>query len=167
MTFIYLSRLPPCLWCVLRNSHPRKHTHLTTTQLSPPSTSAAAFPANWIRVPQRNYNHGCKQYDFKLLEPIPFSTKDHPGINLGDALRKNCTRLSGKNDQILQATSAVSSCRLLVKFLHNSSVRAAELTQSRVSRLPGQRQFVPGENSALVVVSCADHRMEDSYAELG
>jgi len=80
----------------------------------PSFPSAAEFPTNWIRIPQRIYNYGHKQFDFKRLGPIIFSTKDHLGINLGDAYRKNCTRLNGRDDPMLPGISGVISCRLLV-----------------------------------------------------
>ncbi|KAF9789777.1 hypothetical protein BJ322DRAFT_1105639 [Thelephora terrestris] len=78
---------------------------------SPPQ--ATSFPANWDRIPQRGYNPGSKQCNFKRLEPIHFHTKDHPGINLGDALHKNFAHLRGKSEPVLQGVSGSISCRLL------------------------------------------------------
>jgi len=84
----------------------------------PSSPLASPFPANWVKIPQRSYDYGCKQLDFDRLEPIPFGANGHPGINLGDALRKNCARLNRRDDPVLQGTSGVISCRLLVGSLH-------------------------------------------------
>lgn len=71
------------------------------------------FPANWIRIPQRNYGHGSKQLGFERLEPTIFDSKDYPGVNLGDALRKNYASLRRRDDPMVQTTSGVASCRLL------------------------------------------------------
>jgi hypothetical protein len=96
------------------NLYPRNVSHFQAQPaLSFPS---ATFPVNWIEIPQRNYNHGSKQFDFKRSENILFSTKDHPGINLGDALRKDFSRLNGRDDPALLGGSGVISCRLLVGF---------------------------------------------------
>ena len=81
-----------------------------------------------MKIGQRSYHYGRKQLDFKPREPIPFSTKEHPGINLGDALRKNCAHLNCGDDPVPQGTSGVISCRLLVGSLRSISARAAELT---------------------------------------
>jgi len=96
--------------------YPQKSSHLRITQptLSLPSTTA--FPANWFKIPQRSYDHGRKQWSFKPLEPIPFSTNGRPGINLGNALRKIYTGLDGQDDPMLQNAAGVISCRLLVSF---------------------------------------------------
>lgn len=118
VTFIHQLRLPLYLRCVHTNSYSQKYSHSVTTQPSPSFGLTATFPANWIKVPQRAYNYGHKQFDFCRLEPILFSTKGSPGINLGDALRENHTRLNGRNDPILRGTSGVISCRLLVRSLH-------------------------------------------------
>ena len=115
VTFIHLSQFLLHLWCGRSIQFlSSKYSHVIT-QSSSPHPSAATFPANWIKIPQRSYDYGRKQFDFKRLDPISFSTKDHPGINLGDALRKNCTRLNGKSDPMVQAASRVASCRLLVR----------------------------------------------------
>jgi hypothetical protein len=135
VTLIHLLH-PPYLWCVPYSLYPRKYSHFATTQPSPSFPLAATYPAKWIRIPQRDYDFGCKQLDFNRLEPISFSTKDNPGINLGDALRKNCTRLHRRDDLMLQGTSGVISCRLLVRSLHKFLVRVVELTQSQVPRVP-------------------------------
>lgn len=80
----------------------------------PPPSSVTTFPANWIKIPQRNYNQGSKQLDFKRSGPIYFGTKKYPGINLGDALRKNIADDLGCRDApVLQVISGVVSCRLL------------------------------------------------------
>ena len=76
---------------------------------------ATTFPFDWIKVPQRSYDHGRKQWDFKPLEPIPFSTGGRPGVNLGDALRKKFTDLDGQDDPMLQDVAGAILCRLLVR----------------------------------------------------
>lgn len=81
-----------------------------------------------MKIGQRSYNYGRRQLDFKPLEPIPFSTKEHPGFNLGDALRKNYAHLNRGGDSVPQGTPGVISCRLLVGSLLNILARVAELT---------------------------------------
>lgn len=93
-----------------------KTPHLEATQPAPHLSSAMAFPPDWIRVPQRNYDHGRKQWNFKPLEPITFSTSGRPGVNLGDALRKKFADLDGRDDPMLQGAAGAISCRLLVGF---------------------------------------------------
>jgi len=68
-------------------------------------------------VPQRSYDHGRRQWDFKTSEPISFCVNSLPGINLRDALRKTFTGLDGLDDPVLQETAGAISCRLLVGLL--------------------------------------------------
>lgn len=107
------------------------HSHSEIIQPAP-SPLAATFPADWTKIPQRTYNQGSKQLDFKQLEAIHFSTKGRPGINLRDALCKDFSNLDGRDDPMLQSTSGVISCRLLVIFLHESSGQSSrtDLMQS-------------------------------------
>ena len=77
---------------------------------------APSFPLGWIKIPQRDYDHGRKQRNFKQLEPIFFSTYGRPGINLGDALRKEFGGLDGRDDPMLRGAGGAISCRLLVGF---------------------------------------------------
>jgi serine/threonine protein kinase len=74
------------------------------------------FPPNWIRVPQRSYDHGRKRWGSERLESIPFSAGGRPGINIGDALRMRFMGLDGRDDPVLQDASGVISCRLLVSL---------------------------------------------------
>lgn len=83
--------------------------HLPTTSFPP----LVNFPADWVEIPQRTYNRGPKRLGFEQLGPIHFSTMSRPGINLGDALRKNFVDLVGRDDPMLQGSSGVISCRLL------------------------------------------------------
>jgi hypothetical protein len=113
-----------------------------STQPAPSSPPATAFPLNCIRVPQRNYDHGRKQRNFKRLEPIYFSVGGRLGVNMSDAFRKIFTSLDGCNDPVLTDAAGAISCRLLVRSLHLTRLR--ELTPSQVSRISGQRQVMSG-----------------------
>lgn len=79
----------------------------------PPLPVSPTFPIHWMKIPQRDYTHGSKQLDFNRLNPIFFSTKGYPGVNLGDLLRKNFSLLDGRDDPMLQNASGTVSCRLL------------------------------------------------------
>ena len=87
------------------------------TQPTAPSPPVPTLPLNWIKVPQRNYDHGRKQWNFKASEPIYFSVNGLPGMNMRDALRKTFTGLDDRDDPVLQETSGAISCRLLVGLL--------------------------------------------------
>lgn len=116
-------------------SSPRKAAYLGTTQPVPSLLPVPRFPLGWIRVPQKDYDHGRKQRGFKPLEPIFFSTNGCPGMNLRDALHKEFTGLDGRDDPMLQDAAGSISCRLLVGrdgFFHRSS-RADPSEVSRVS----------------------------------
>jgi len=80
---------------------------------SPPHPPPAPTP-KWVEVPQRVYEHGRRQRDFKRSEPILFSVNDLPGINMGDALRKHFTGLDGRDDPMFKTTTGAISCRFLV-----------------------------------------------------
>jgi hypothetical protein len=112
-------------------------------QPAPSSPPAAAFPSNRTRVPQRSYDHGRKQWNFKRLEPISFSVGGRSGMNMGDAFRKKIKGLDGPNDPVLTDSAGAISCRLLVCLLL-SSIRSLELTPCQVSRVSGQRQVMSG-----------------------
>jgi len=88
---------------------------LKSTQPAPllffPTTT---FPPNWIKVPQGSYSHGRRQWNFERSEPIYFSMCGWPGINMGDALRKEFVGLNGKDDPVLQGSAGAISCRFLV-----------------------------------------------------
>jgi len=116
--------------------YPQKSSHLGITQPTPSLPSTAAFPANWFKIPQRIYDHGHKQWSFKPLEPIPFSTNGRPGANLGNALRKIYTGLDGQDDPMLQNAAGVISCRLLVSFSRRFSPSFLGLTPFEVSWVP-------------------------------
>lgn len=100
---------------------------LGPTQPISSSPSVTALPPLWIKVPQRIYDQGKKQWDFKASEPISFSVDGLPGINMRDALRKTCTGLDGLDDPVLQETAGAISCRLLVGLLR-FSIGAAHQT---------------------------------------
>ena len=90
---------------------------LKQTQQALSSPPVTALPPDWIRVPQRVYNHGTKQWDFRPSEPVFFSTGGRPGVNLRDALRKKFNDLDGQDDPVLQDSAGAISCRLLVGSL--------------------------------------------------
>jgi len=85
-----------------------------TPQPLPTPPVLPIFAPRWFEVPQRPYDHGRRQWDFKPLEPVPFSVNGLYGINMGDALRKQFTGLDGRDDQVLEDTTGVISCRLMV-----------------------------------------------------
>ena len=99
-------------------------------------SSAASFPANWIKIVQRSYNHGSKQLGFIPANPVHFITRVNPGINLGAALRKDLSSLNDGNDPVLKGTSAVISLRLLVGIPYFVSPGTTELTPSKFSGYP-------------------------------
>ena len=72
------------------------------------------FKLNRIKIPQRDYGHGGKQWCFKQSEPISFSVDGRPGLNLGDALRREFEGLDGRDDRVLQDAAGAISCRFLV-----------------------------------------------------
>ena len=121
---IAFSATPPVRLMSLLSS---VNSHSEATQPVLPVPLATTFPANWIKIPQRDYKYGSKQLDFDRSETIHFSSKDHPGINLREALSKDFTSLNGRDDPMLRGTSGVISCRLLVR-LHAPPPRATELT---------------------------------------
>lgn len=132
------------------------------TTPSPPHI--ATLPHNWIKVPQRDYDHGRRQLNFEKSEPISFIVNSRPGINMGDALRKTFTGLDGRDDPVLQEAAGAISCRLLVCLLSSTtgqSARPLELILSQVPRVPSQR-FLPGMSAEPIMSSSADHTVEDS-----
>ena len=158
---------PPTRWYVQSNPFPLRTFSLWgQTQPTPSSPPVTALPPDWIKVPQRDYDHGRKQRNFERLAPIFFSVNGRPGINLGDALRKTSTGLDGRDDPVLQEATSTISCRLLVRLLWSSSRPLARLTLSPVPRVSSQ-QFVPGMSAELLMSSGADHTMEDSRIRLG
>ena len=104
---------------------------LGPTQPTSSSPSVTTPPRNWIKIPQRNYDHGRRQWDFKASQPISFTANGLPGINMRDALRKTFVGLDGLDDPVLQETSGAISCRLLVgslRFSIRPPIRPPELT---------------------------------------
>lgn len=90
---------------------------LWPTQPAPSSSPVTVPPLNWTRVPQRDYNHGRRQRNFERTDPISFNVDGHPGINMGDALRKMFTGLDGRDDPVLRDAGGAISCRFLVGLL--------------------------------------------------
>ena len=77
---------------------------------------AETFPPNWRKIPQEVYNHGKKQWNFILSEPISFSVNGCPGVNIGDVLRKDFTGLDGRDDSVLRDAGGSILCRLSVRL---------------------------------------------------
>ena len=78
---------------------------------------AATFPPNWYPIPQRIYDYGRRQRDYIRSGPIHFHVNGRPGLNIGNALRKNFQGLEGRDDLVLQDAGRAISCRLLVRLL--------------------------------------------------
>ena len=89
--------------------------------LSPPTPAPQieTFPLHnpdWLKIPQKVYNYGRKQWDFRPSGSIHFCVNGRPGLNMGDALRKKFTGLDGRDDLILQDAPTAISCRLSVRL---------------------------------------------------
>lgn len=93
---------------------PDSRKYFEAAQPVQPSPLATTFPHRWIRVPQRDYDHGRKQWSFKQLKSVSFSVRGRLGINLGDALRKTFEGLDSRDDPVLQDASGAISCRFMV-----------------------------------------------------
>lgn len=83
----------------------------------PPSRTVASPPPNWHKIPQMAYHYGQKQWDYTPSEYISFRVNGRPGMNMRDALRRDFTDLSGRDDLVLQDASSTISCRFSVHFL--------------------------------------------------
>ena len=134
-------------------------------QPTPPSPLVTNLPSNWIKVPQKSYDHGRKQWNFRRSEPISFHVNGRPGINMGDALRKVFAGLDGRDDPALQDPPGTISCRLLVG-LSWFSIRPLKSTIRQVPWVSGQQQFVPGMSTEPITLPGTDHRMKDSCTGL-
>ena len=88
-------------------------------------------------MPQRPYDHGRRQWNFKPLEPMFFTTHGRPGVNLGDALRKELADLDDQDDPMLEGAAGAISLRLKVGFSWQFPIKVADLTPSQVPRIPG------------------------------
>lgn len=86
---------------------------------STPQSQVATFPPlNWRKIPQKSFDRGQKQWDFKASAPVSFSMNGFPGVNMRDALDDRFTDLDGRDDIILQDTPRKAiSCRLSVRSL--------------------------------------------------
>ena len=85
-----------------------------TTQQTPSPPLATISLLDWVKVPQRDYDQGRKQWSFTPLQPIFFSVGGRPGVNIREALRKEFENLDGRDGPVLQDTSGAISCRFLV-----------------------------------------------------
>ena len=88
-----------------------------STRLPLPAPQETTLPPpNWLRVPQKAYDHGRRQWDFIPSECVSFEVNGCPGVNIDDALRKRFTGLDGRDDQVLQDASSAISCWLSVRL---------------------------------------------------
>lgn len=71
----------------------------------------AVAPPEWHIVPQRLYR--LKQSNYIPSESIPFQADGFPGINMGDALRKQFAALKGRDDLVMDGAKKAFSCRFL------------------------------------------------------
>lgn len=88
-----------------------------STSTSTPQSQVSTFPPlNWRKIPQKSYDHGQKQWDFRASTPISFTVNGFPGVNMRDALNGNFTDLDGRDEPVLQnAPGSAISCRLSVR----------------------------------------------------
>ena len=96
-----------------------------------------------VRVPQKIYNVGRGQWNFKRSEPITFSVNGVAGINMRDALGKHYTGLDGRDDLMFQNENVGTaiSCRFQVWSL--SFTIFARIGIHVASSFPGIRRTAP------------------------
>ncbi|KAF9643619.1 hypothetical protein BDM02DRAFT_3272935 [Thelephora ganbajun] len=139
---------------------------LPATPQSPPTLSSAPIsPPNWMQVPQRIYDHGRRQWDFKRSESIPFSVNGSLGINMRDAFRKHFTGLDGRDDPMFQNTVGTFSCRFLFPgYPSNPSAQISTLDWGK-DRVPITRSKLAYEVAKKLnqyLESMTGHLMEQS-----
>ena len=90
-----------------------------------------------VKVPQKIYNVGRGQWNFKHSEPISFSVNGVAGINMLDALGKHFTGLDGRDDLMFlnENVGTATSCRFQVWSL--SFTTSAPYRHSRCVEFPG------------------------------
>ena len=104
---------------------------LQSESLPTPPPPLPVLASLWIEVPQRSYNRGTQQSGFERLDPVSFSVVGLPGINMGDALRKQFTGLDGRDKPVLNDANAAIACRLLVWLLpHSPPLISADVVSS-------------------------------------
>ena len=72
---------------------------------------------HWIeyKIPQRPHNPGPRQRYFRPSQPITFSVKGLPGVNMRSILSQRFIGLDGWDDPVLQRAGGSISCRLKVR----------------------------------------------------
>ena len=94
-----------------------KNPLLLPCQLQPPQIVPAPAPApaqEWVQIPQRVYDLGRRQWNYRDSEPISFSVNGFPGINMHDALRRHFADLDNRDELMFQDAAGAISCRFLV-----------------------------------------------------
>jgi len=99
----------------ISKSLPLAHDGLVVDPFRAQGSLSTTIP-HWVehKIPQRPYNHGPKQRDFRPSQPITFSVNGLPGVNMGAVLSKRFTALDGRDDPVLQGAGSSISCRLEV-----------------------------------------------------
>ena len=139
-----------------------------STPLSPtpaPSQNATNCPSNWRKIPQTVYGLGKNRWDYQPSEPILFHVSGRPGVNMGDALRKEFTGLDGRDDPMFQDGVDAFSCRLVVRLMRQLPPpmridRPIQFPGYPVNSKPQVRTFTSVPCQALTMV-------EDFYKALG
>ena len=90
-----------------------------------PSQTVMGYPSNRRKIPQTVYGLGKKRRDYQPSEPILFHVNGRPGVNMGDALRKEFAGLDGRDDLMFQGGVNAFSCRLMVRSLRQLPPRTA------------------------------------------
>lgn len=95
----------------------RSTTPTTRSSPNPPSPPqpVAFLSPKWHTIPQRPYKR--KQWDYRPSEPILFQVDGSPGVNMGEALRKQFATLKGRDDLVMRGAKKAFHCRLLVRSL--------------------------------------------------
>ena len=106
----------------------------------PASQTAPSYSPNWRKIPQKVYDYGKKQWNFRPSKPILFHVNGYPGVNMGDALRKKFTGLDGRDDLILQDAQDAISCRLWVRSSCQLPLHTG--TDGLINSSPGTRAIV-------------------------
>lgn len=130
-----------------------------------PSPSLILTPApRWLKVPQRVYKYGDKQRDFNRSEPISFSVNDLPGINMGNAFRKQFTGLDGRDEPMFRNAAKAISCRFLFPGYPSRSAQISTLGWAK-DRVPITRSKLAYEVAKQLnryLVSMAGRAMDGS-----
>ena len=100
---------------VLETHHAFFSTPPLFSPLIPPPHDAILPSLNWVKIPREIYGRGRYQRDFVPSESISFEVKGRPGINMGDALRREFAGLHGRDDSMSLGVGDAITCRFLVR----------------------------------------------------